>query len=128
MLHRRVAILLIIVIAAASIYLIWGHSDEKMYVGKFRFLALGDSYTIGESVQPAERWPMQLAVKLRASGVDVSDPVIIARTGWTTGDLLAAMDGAKLTNQFDLVMLLIGVNNQFQGAAKRNTESSLLSC
>ncbi len=118
MLHRRIVILLIIVVGATAIYLMRGHSDEKMYVGKFRFLALGDSYTIGESVQPAERWPMQLAVKLRASGVDVSDPVIIARTGWTTGDLLSAMDAARLTNQFDLVMLLVGVNNQFQGRSE----------
>jgi lysophospholipase L1-like esterase len=119
MLHRRIVILLVIVVGATAVYLMWGHADEKMYVGKFRFLALGDSYTIGESVQLADRWPMQLAVKLRAGGVDVSDPVIIARTGWTTGDLLSAMDGAKLTNQFDLVMLLVGVNNQFQG---RNEE------
>jgi lysophospholipase L1-like esterase len=118
MLHRNVIILLIVVVGAMAIYLMRGHSEEKMYVGKVTFLALGDSYTIGESVEPADRWPMQLAVKLRAGSVDVSDPIIIARTGWTTGDLLSAMDGAKLTNQFDLVMLLIGVNNQFQGRSE----------
>jgi lysophospholipase L1-like esterase len=91
---------------------------QGAYVGKLRFLALGDSYTIGESVAPSERWPMQLAARLRARGIDLSDPIIIARTGWTTGDLMAAMDAAKLTDQFDLVMLLIGVNNQFQGRSE----------
>ena len=91
---------------------------QPAYQGKLRFLALGDSYTIGESVTPSERWPMQLAAKLRGDGIDLSDPVIIARTGWTTGDLLAGMDQAKLTGKFDLVMLLIGVNNQFQGRSE----------
>ena len=91
---------------------------QPAYVGKLRFLALGDSYTIGESVAPRERWPMQLAARVRKDGIDLSDPVIIARTGWTSGDLLAGMDQAKLTGKFDLVMLLIGVNNQFQGRSE----------
>jgi lysophospholipase L1-like esterase len=91
---------------------------QPSYVGKLSFLALGDSYTIGESVEPADRWPMQLAAAMRKNGIDLSDPVIIARTGWTTGDLLAAMNRAKLTDKFDLVMILIGVNNQFQGRSE----------
>ena len=49
-----------------------------------RYLALGDSYTIGASVAPAKRWPVQLAAKLRANGLIVAEPLIIARTGWTT--------------------------------------------
>src|SRR5262249_15009189 len=80
--------------------------------------ALGDSYTIGQSVPPADRWPMQLAKKLRDSHIDISDPTIIARTGWTTGDLLAAMDRANLKSKFDLVSLMIGVNNEFQGRSE----------
>jgi hypothetical protein len=59
-----------------------------------RFLALGDSYTIGESVNEAERWPNQLARDLRAKGVDVADPQIVATTGWTTDELAAGMDAA----------------------------------
>jgi len=58
---------------------------------------LGDSYTIGQSVAPADRWPNELASKLRKAGIDLSDPVLIARTGWTTADLLLAMDAANLT-------------------------------
>lgn len=81
------------------------------------FLALGDSYTIGEGVAPAGRWPAQLAARLRAEGIGVADPRIVAKTGWTTGELAAAMDGAALTRPYALVTLLIGVNNQYRGLA-----------
>jgi lysophospholipase L1-like esterase len=89
--------------------------EPAPYVGKLSFLALGDSYTIGQSIVAPGRWPRQLAARLRKSGVDTSDPVIIARTGWTTGNLLSAIDEANLSQKFNLVMLLIGTNNQFQG-------------
>jgi lysophospholipase L1-like esterase len=75
-----------------------------------KFLALGDSYTIGESVAEAERWPNQLAVKLK-----LEEPRIIATTGWRTDQLKASIDAAKLQPEYDLVSLLIGVNNQYQG-------------
>ena len=82
-----------------------------------RFLALGDSYTIGESVAPAERWPVQLARMLQKEGVGLDEPQIIATTGWTTDELSAAIDRAPPRGPFDLVSLLIGVNNQFRGRA-----------
>lgn len=85
---------------------------------KQTFLALGDSYTIGEAVVPADRWPMQLASELRKRGIDITDPVIIARTGWTTDELDAAIDDAKPAGPFDVVSLLIGVNNQYRGRDK----------
>lgn len=80
-----------------------------------RFLALGDSYTIGESVPEAERWPVQLAGLLRARGIEIEDPRIVARTGWTTDELSAGIDAATPPGPFDLVSLLIGVNNQYRG-------------
>lgn len=80
-----------------------------------QFLALGDSYTIGESVAPEERWPVQLGALLRAEGLNVGDPTLIATTGWTTDELSAAIDRAKPQGAFDLVSLLIGVNNQYRG-------------
>jgi lysophospholipase L1-like esterase len=80
-----------------------------------RFLALGDSYTIGESVAVADRWPNQLANHLRNKGVDVASPEIIAKTGWTTDELSSAIDAAKPQGPYALVTLLIGVNNQYRG-------------
>ena len=79
------------------------------------YLALGDSYTIGESVDAAGRWPAQLAGMLREKGADVADPQIIATTGWTTDELSAGMDAAEPRGPYRLVTLLIGVNNQFRG-------------
>jgi lysophospholipase L1-like esterase len=80
-----------------------------------RFLALGDSYTIGEAVAEHERWPMQLTALLRARGVAVATPTIVARTGWTTDELSAGIDAAHPAGPYDLVTLLIGVNNQYRG-------------
>lgn len=79
------------------------------------YLALGDSYTIGEAVQATARWPAQLVQRLRARGVAVDDPQFVALTGWTTEELSAAMDRATLRPPYDLVSLLIGVNNQYRG-------------
>jgi lysophospholipase L1-like esterase len=79
------------------------------------FLALGDSYTIGESVVEAERWPVQLADSLNASGVSIEPPEIIAKTGWTTDELMQGIEDRNLRDTFDLVSLLIGVNNQYRG-------------
>jgi lysophospholipase L1-like esterase len=80
-----------------------------------RYLALGDSYTIGESVAEEARWPAQLAAGLRERGVPVAEPRYIATTGWTTDELSAAMDAAEPLGQWDFVSLLIGVNNQYRG-------------
>jgi len=79
------------------------------------YLALGDSYTIGEGVEAQGRWPMQLAAALRDAGVAIADPRIVATTGWTTDELSAAMDAAEPLGDWDFVSLLIGVNNQYRG-------------
>lgn len=81
------------------------------------YLALGDSYTIGQSVAPLDRWPVQLVNVINATGGPIiADPQIIAQTGWTTANLSDAMDAAGVDAQsYDLVSLLIGVNNQYQG-------------
>jgi lysophospholipase L1-like esterase len=109
---------------------------------KLRYLALGDSYTIGEGAGAEDRWPMQLVRALRARGIAIDDPRIIARTGWTTDELSTAIDAefeaqshaapsaqsdaqakdvqtehALASPRFDFVSLLIGVNNQYRGRA-----------
>ena len=78
------------------------------------YLALGDSYTIGQSVSEADRYPVQAAAMFNAAGVDMKTPDIIAVTGWTTGDLLKATASHPVGEGYDLVTLLIGVNNQYQ--------------
>ncbi|MEM6262508.1 MAG: SGNH/GDSL hydrolase family protein [Bacteroidota bacterium] len=81
------------------------------------YLALGDSYTIGEAVPEEDRWPIQLAERLCNLGVVVDTPVIVARTGWTTQELSNGIRQRAITDTFSLVSLLIGVNNQFRGAS-----------
>lgn len=79
------------------------------------YLALGDSYTIGEAVAPSQRWPEQLARALRHEGVALAPPRIVAVTGWTTDELEAGMDATALDARYELVSLLIGVNDQYRG-------------
>jgi lysophospholipase L1-like esterase len=90
------------------------HSDVKTQQ-TLLFLALGDSYTIGERVAERDRWPDQLARGLREAHIPVGDPHLIARTGWTTDELSAAIATQGEIGTFGLVSLQIGVNNQYRG-------------
>jgi lysophospholipase L1-like esterase len=92
-----------------------GSASMAAVAGGHRFLALGDSYTIGEGVEPDERWPAQLARRLQSRGIAIDEPMIVAQTGWTTDELGAAMDAARFDPPYALVTLLIGVNNQYRG-------------
>jgi lysophospholipase L1-like esterase len=84
-----------------------------------RYLALGDSYTIGEQVLLTSSFPYQLVQLARKNGMAMAAPEIIARTGWTTDELQAAMEDYQFQAPYDLVSLLIGVNNQYRA---RTTE------
>lgn len=92
------------------------------------YLALGDSYTIGQSVSETERFPNQAVSQLRALNIKINDPKIIATTGWTTKNLIDALNANTPANNFDVVSLLIGVNNQYQGRSidEYKTEFTLL--
>ena len=80
-----------------------------------KYLALGDSYTVGQSVLESERFPNQVLSLLRAQNIKINDPKIIATTGWTTKNLIDALNANPPQNNYDVVTLLIGVNNQYQG-------------
>lgn len=80
-----------------------------------RLLALGDSYTAGEGVTARDAWPAQLCRALTAAGFAFAAPTVLARTGWTTDELLAALDAAPPAPGHDLVTLQIGVNDQYRG-------------
>lgn len=82
---------------------------------RYNWLALGDSYTIGEGVPLFESYPYQTLEMLRARGLLFDAPEIIAKTGWTTGELLARLEKHTLQPRYDLITLLIGVNNQYRG-------------
>jgi len=79
------------------------------------YLALGDSYTIGESVLAVQSFPYQLASILNKQQYSVGTPTIIARTGWTTDELIREINAQNIKQKFDIVTLLIGVNNQYRG-------------
>jgi lysophospholipase L1-like esterase len=96
------------------------HMEEKTYT----YLALGDSYTIGEGVDEKDRYPNQTLELLKARGLDFEKPTIIAKTGWTTDELAKGIENAGIAGQtYDLVTLLIGVNNQYRGRPLENYES-----
>ncbi|HTE24774.1 SGNH/GDSL hydrolase family protein [Flavitalea sp.] len=108
-----------------------------MAATSFKYLALGDSYTVGEGVETGDSFPFQLVRTLNETVKKADnpaeqnpglpgkqnpkkifeDPVIIAKTGWTTSELIGAVNDANLKTNFDIVTLLIGVNNQYRGLA-----------
>lgn len=90
------------------------------------YLALGDSYTIGESVDPSMRWPVQLAERLKKDSIHIADVDIIAQTGWTTDELMRGIESDDPRNDYDLVTLLIGVNNQYRGRDIHNFREELV--
>lgn len=100
--------LLILIFMAAMKY---PQKEERPYT----YLALGDSYTIGEKVPAEENFPGQVCRMLEEKGIPVPSLKIIAQTGWTTDELQAAIKKEKLNGSYDLVTLLIGVNNQYRG-------------
>lgn len=81
----------------------------------YTYLALGDSYTVGESVLLQESFPYQTVQRLRRQGYKMAAPEIVAKTGWTTAELQVAMAGYNFAPKYDFVSLLIGANNQYRG-------------
>ncbi|HYV92348.1 MAG TPA: GDSL-type esterase/lipase family protein [Chitinophagales bacterium] len=91
-----------------------------MAIREYTMLSLGDSYTIGERVDEADRFPNQAVMLLHNMGIYFEKPKIIAKTGWTTDELMAAIENENLKGTYDFVTLLIGVNNQYRGRDLEN--------
>ena len=90
-----------------------------------RYLALGDSYTVGTGVKPSESWPAQLAAALIREGYPAIEPRIVAVNGWATDELITGIETARLQDSYELVSLQIGVNNQYRGRSLANYRSEL---
>ena len=91
----------------------------------YSFLALGDSYTVGEGVSYEESWPSQFVDYALERGIDFKNPELIAQTGWKTYDLLNAIKSSNLSVKYDFISLLIGVNNQFNSRPLSEFEDDL---
>lgn len=117
MLLRSTALLLLAACASG------GGGTATSVPSGLRYLALGDSYTIGESVAATDRWPVVLGSALEGEGLGPVAVEIVARTGWTTAELDLGIDRANPQGPYDLVTLLIGVNNQYRGLSLRSYES-----
>ena len=85
--------------------------------GRMRYLALGDSYTIGQGLEAGSRWPALLISAMEEAGCGEFELTIVARTGWTAGELLSEMLRQRLQGPFDLISLQVGVNDQYRGRA-----------
>lgn len=96
-------------------YLFIPLTAQDMNPTNLTYLALGDSYTIGEGVPEHENFPSQTTQLLKQAGYPFGRPTIVAKTGWTTDELQQAIAAASLDNHYGIVSLLIGVNNQYRG-------------
>lgn len=118
--NNKMRIITFMILFAALVSCNSEPNQEKMKVKLY--LALGDSYTIGESVSEQYRFPIQLKAALKECGIVVDSPKILATTGWTTDELVNGIAQVNITNTYDLVTLLIGVNNQYRGRSVQNYE------
>ena len=100
-----------------SLFFLFSCSNDKDISNfNLNYLALGDSYTIGQSVDFNKNYPSQLKNKLnKTSSIKIDSVIVIAKTGWTTSQLIDTLSKLNLSTNYDLVSLLIGVNNQFRG-------------
>lgn len=105
---KKLTTLLILVFFGAQVHAMTDTLSRSM-------LALGDSYTIGEAVGGQDRFPAQTAVLLNQKGLKVTDVQYVAKTGWTSADLQGAISRSQFTKTYDIVTLLVGVNDQYQG-------------
>lgn len=114
------------ILLALLIFFVWScessepNPEEVISIATYSYLALGDSYTIGQGVAEQDRYPNQLKDSLGNAGLAIGESLMIARTGWTTDELSNGIDNATVNPPYNLVTLLIGVNNQYRGRSLEN--------
>ncbi len=108
----------------STVYLIFRETPATIDPNNISFLALGDSYTIGKSVPISDSWPFQLRDLAMNRDLNITKMDIIAKTGWTSHDLLQNVSNTQVNSTYDIVALLIGVNDQFQGVSPEIYESN----
>lgn len=101
------------------------HTTSTSSSAEKTFLALGDSYTIGEAVDPKLSWPNKLVNKLNAGGLNFTEAEIIAKTGWRADELYDEAKKKTKKKEYDYVSVMIGVNNQYQGRSIEDFELKL---
>ncbi len=109
------SVILVLILNSSCSSNVTNNSMQKTYT----YLALGDSYTIGESVDENKNFPNQVFALLRKENISIDDPGIVAKTGWTTDELQDQLSRTRLAVPFDFVTLLIGVNNQYRGRSEK---------
>ena len=102
-----------------------GCSNNKNKNDKKKFLALGDSYTVGEGIPDSLSWPNQLITEINKNKIHFESPKILAKTGWTSNELLFAIDSINLKETYNYVSLMIGVNDQYDGLGLQNFKIKL---
>ena len=112
---KRVLRIIFSIVLSLTAFCLDSFINQKQEKHMYTYLALGDSYTIGEQVPHKDNFPFQTVSLLRDKHLDVADPVIIATTGWTTDELAASIREHNIRETFSFVTLLIGVNNQYRG-------------
>jgi len=117
---KRVKNFLFILILSLPLSSFSQANKSSMTQKEFTMLSLGDSYTVGEGADEADRFPNQTVLMLHSKGIFFEKPKIIATTGWTTDELMAAIQNENIKDTFDFVTLLIGVNNQYRGRTLEN--------
>lgn len=115
LLYSSLLLCLTILISCTTTQPTASESKTEKQSAKLTFLALGDSYTIGEAVTEEQSWPHLLVKELYRRDYAFLPPTILAKTGWRSDELLHEMDGIEAKEKFDMVSILIGVNNQYQG-------------
>lgn len=105
----------IIILVCSCFSFVKHASSQNMQKPVYTYLALGDSYTIGEGLPEHDNFPSQTIKLLHSAGYNFEKPHIIAKTGWTTDELEAGVSNSSLQEQYSFVSLLIGVNNQYRG-------------